>query len=50
MAGARLKAEAMKIETEAELERMTAAREADIKFSLDQNKIEVDKCQVLLKK
>ena len=44
--GARLKAEALKIETEAELERMTAAREADIRFTEDQNKLEIEKTQV----
>ena len=46
MEGAKLKAEALKIETEAELERMKAAREADIKFNLEQNKMEIEKCQV----
>ena len=46
MDGAKLKAEALKIETEAELERMKLAREADIKFTLEQNKMEIDKCQV----
>ena len=46
MDGARLRAEALKIETEAELERMTAAREADIKFSTEQNKLDLEKAQV----
>jgi major vault protein len=46
---ARLKAEAQKIETESELERMNAAREADLRFSLEQNKQEVDKAKEMAK-
>lgn len=46
---AKLKAEAQKIETESELERMNAAREADLRFSLEQNKQEVDKAKEMAK-
>merc|ERR1712080_199243 len=41
--GARLKAEALRIETESELERMKSAREAEIRFTIEQNKLEIEK-------
>merc|ERR1739842_231218 len=40
---------ANKIEAESELERMNAAREADLKFALEQNKQEVDKAKEMAK-
>jgi len=46
---AKLKAQAHKIETEAELDRMNAARAADIKFALEQNKLEVEKAEKMAK-
>ena len=45
--GAKLKAEALKIETGAELERMNSAREADIKYTAEQDKMEIDKSKVI---
>ena len=49
MQAARLKAEALKIETESELERMQSAREAEIRFALESNKLEVDKAEKMAK-
>ena len=46
---AKLKADALKIETESELERLKAAREADIKFALEQNQLEVEKAERMAK-
>jgi len=46
---ARLKAEAHKIETEAELERMNAARKSDVRFSLQQNNLEIEKAEKMAK-
>ena len=43
MEQARLKAQAMKIESESELERLGQAREAEIKFVREQNEIEIGK-------
>jgi len=45
--GARLKAEALRIETESELERMKSAREAEIRFTIEQNKLEIEKAEQL---
>merc|ERR1712047_45945 len=38
-----------KIETESELERMQSAREAEIRFTLESNKLEVDKAEKMAK-
>merc|ERR1711874_539352 len=46
---AKLTAQAHKIETESELKRMNAAREADIKFALEQNKLEIEKAEKMAK-
>jgi len=46
---AKLKAQAHKIETEAELERMNAARAADVKFVLEQNNLEIEKAAKMAK-
>ena len=46
---ARLKAEAQKIEGEAELERLKAAREAEISFLTEQNRLEVERAQLMAK-
>merc|ERR1711963_751887 len=46
---AKLKAEALKIETESELERMNAARAADVKFSIENNNLEVEKAEKMAK-
>merc|ERR1712179_902111 len=43
------KAEAQKIETESELERMNAARAADIKFAIESNNLEVEKAEKMAK-
>merc|ERR1712128_71817 len=47
--GATLKAEALNIETRSELERMNAAREADIKFAIEQNNLEIEKAEKMAK-
>lgn len=46
---ARLKAEASRIETECELERLKRAREAEIFYKLEQNKLEVSKADQMAK-
>merc|ERR1739842_47363 len=46
---AKLKAQAHGIETRSELKRMNAAREADIKFALEQNKLEIEKAEKMAK-
>merc|ERR1711892_1039239 len=46
---AKLKAQAHKIETAAELERMNAARAADVKFVLEQNNLEIEKAAKMAK-
>ncbi len=45
MEQARLKSQAMKIESESELERLAQAREAEIKFVREQNEIEISKAK-----
>ena len=42
---AKLKAEATKIEADSELERLKAAREAEIQFLMEQNRLEVEKAE-----
>jgi len=44
---ARLKAQALKIESESELQRLTAAREAETLYTKEQNEIELDKANRL---
>merc|ERR1712025_63045 len=43
------KAEALKMETESQLERLKAAREADVKFALEQNQLEIEKAEKMAK-
>lgn len=42
---AKLKAEAQQIQSQSELERMKASKEADIKYELEQNRLEIDKAE-----
>ena len=44
---ARLKVEASRIESEAELERLRAARDAEIAFLTEQNRLEVEKAELM---
>ena len=46
---ARLKAEAQNIEAQAELERLKAAREAEISFLTEQNRLEIEKNELMAK-
>ena len=46
---ARLKAEAQRIESEAELERLKAAREAEISFLTEQNRLEIERAELMAK-
>ena len=48
MEQARLKAQALKIEAESELERLTAAREAESKYVQQQNEMEIGKSKEMV--